>query len=105
MTMLGVVPGKECLGVRPSILDAAEAIREVRTIFKRLSNWRASSADPASRRTTRGRLEWGKYRRIAARGGQCRPRGELTLLTQTFHAALTSARQASGIPNQVISVD
>jgi hypothetical protein len=36
MTMLGVVPGKECLAVSPGILDAAEAIREVRTIFKRL---------------------------------------------------------------------
>jgi hypothetical protein len=36
MTMLGVVPGKECLAVRPGILDAAEPIREVRTIFKRL---------------------------------------------------------------------
>jgi len=33
MTMLGVVPGKECLAVSPGILDAAEAIREVRTIF------------------------------------------------------------------------
>jgi hypothetical protein len=36
MTMLGVVPGKECLAVSPGILDAAEAIPEVRTIFKRL---------------------------------------------------------------------
>src|SRR3981189_1154753 len=36
MTMLGVVPGKECLAVRPGILDATDAIREVRTIFKRL---------------------------------------------------------------------
>ena len=30
---------------------------------------------------------------------------KLTLLTQTFNAALTSALQASGIQNQVISVD
>ena len=36
MTMLGVVPGKECLAVSPGILDAAEAIREVRAIFERL---------------------------------------------------------------------
>src|SRR6202051_5298556 len=36
MTMLGVVPGKECLAVSPGILNETETIREVRTIFKRL---------------------------------------------------------------------
>src|SRR5580704_2176524 len=36
MTMLGVVPGKECLAVSSGILNATETIREVRKIIKRL---------------------------------------------------------------------